>query len=403
MKTKVASLLVVLLIATTQLSAQQKITVEAQNDDISYNLDLKAVASIFGDSKDLEEFEMKLNDYDSQISNLDLNNDGEVDYLRVIETTEKNINVVVIQAVLDRDVFQDVATIVVDRSISNRTVVQVIGDPYMYGNNYIIEPIYYRTPLIYSYFWGRNYRTWNSPYYWGYYPSYYHNRRPFAINIYLSNIHTHINSRYDYRYSNTWRNDNSYRLHNSISRNDYYKVHPDRTFSKRNDKVVNKYDFEKNNKTESARRTTSSYNNNSSGSRNQSSSRNTSPTWSGGQTIQRSSSATNGSRSNDVRRTSNTTTTVTRPVQTDSRRNNSSQNTVTTNSSRTNTYTTPSSNTKSVDSRKTTPTVVNRPVPTVRSSSTPKVTTKTATPSRATESTPATEKTTKSSTSTNRR
>ena len=76
MKTTVASLLVVFSLMTTLCMAQKDITVTAQNSDISNNLDLKAVATAFGESKDLQEFEKKLNDYDSQISNLDLNKDG---------------------------------------------------------------------------------------------------------------------------------------------------------------------------------------------------------------------------------------------------------------------------------------------------------------------------------------
>ena len=158
MKTKLASLLMVLFLTTTiQLSAQRRVTVEAINNDISYSLDLKAVASIFGDSRTLEDFERRLNDYDAQISNLDLNSDGEIDYLRVIETSENNLHLVVIQAILDRDVFQDVATIVVERDRNRRTYVQVIGDPYMYGYNYIIEPVYLRTPRIFSWFWTPRY------------------------------------------------------------------------------------------------------------------------------------------------------------------------------------------------------------------------------------------------------
>jgi len=38
--------------------------------------------------ENLEDFEKKLNNPDTQISNLDLNEDGEVDYLRVIETSK---------------------------------------------------------------------------------------------------------------------------------------------------------------------------------------------------------------------------------------------------------------------------------------------------------------------------
>ncbi len=247
MKTKVASLLVVLFVSTISCTAQRTIRVEAQNDDISNNLDLQAVASTFGESRDLEDFERRLNDYDSQISNLDLNNDGEVDYLRVIENMENNVHVVVIQAVLDRDVYQDVATIVVERRPNRRTVVQVIGDPYIYGYDYIIEPVYVYAPPIYSFFWGYNYRRWYSPYYYGYYPRYYRYRHPFEVNIYLSHIHSHINHNHRYYYSDrSWyRNDNVNRLYNSVRRNDYATRYPDRNFSSRNNNISSKRDFDR--------------------------------------------------------------------------------------------------------------------------------------------------------------
>ncbi len=262
MKTKVAGLLVAILMTTTQCMAQRQITVEAQNNDISNNLDLKAVATAFGESKNLEDFEQRLNDYDSGISNLDLNNDGQVDYLRVIEKNENNVHVVVIQAVLDKDVYQDVASIVVDKDqYNNNTTVQVIGDPYIYGPNYIIEPAYIYTPSIFSFFWGANYYAWHSPYYWGYYPNYYHHRSPFELNIYMSNVYRHINHEQRYYYSNRVRNEYAERLHQSISRNDYATRHPDRTFSNRNENVRNKRDFEFNRNGQTVR---PNYQNNSS-------------------------------------------------------------------------------------------------------------------------------------------
>ncbi len=390
MKTKVASLLVVLMLAATQLSAQKRITVEAQSYDISDNLDLKAVASIFGDSRDLEEFEMKLNDYDSQISNLDLNNDGEVDYLRVIETSENDVHVVVIQAVLDRDVYQDVATIVVEKNRYNRTVVQVIGDPYMYGDNYIIEPVYYHTPSIFSFFWSRNYHRWYSPYYWGYYPRYYRYRRPFEVNIYLSNIHLHINSRYDYRYSTRRRNDYSIKMHSSIGRNDYYKVHPNNSFKKRNENAYNKNDFERSRNSESIRRSENSYNgsrenryernngnknnwnrsnenwnngnqnngNRDNQNRSYENSRNSSPTWNGGGTIQRNPSTSNGSRNNNEVRIE-----PSRPSQPMRSEPNRSENW--NNSSNNNNRSNSSSGSRSIETQRSSSPVVAKPAPTV--------------------------------------
>jgi hypothetical protein len=244
MKTKLASLLVVLVFTATQCLAQKRITVEAQNDDISNNLDLKAVSTVFGESKNLEDFERRLNDYDSGISNLDLNNDGQVDYLRVIEKNENNVHVVVIQAVLDKDVYQDVASIIVERDRDSNTTVQVIGDPYLYGDNYIIEPAYVYTPSIFSFFWGLNYFSWHSPYYWGYYPTYYRHRPPCEINIYMSNVYSHVNHNQRYYYTSSIRDSRAAAIRNSIRRNDYAVRYPDRTFSNRNANVRNKRDFE---------------------------------------------------------------------------------------------------------------------------------------------------------------
>ena len=244
MKARKVGMLVLILVTTTQCMTQKRFTVEAINNDISNNLDLKAVSTAFGESKNLEDFENKLNDYDSGISNLDLNNDGQVDYLRVVEKMENNTHVVVIQAVVDKDVFQDVATIVVDKDQNNNTTVQVIGDPYIYGANYIIEPAYYYTPSIFSFFWGPDYYGWHSPYYWGYYPAHFQHHRPYELNVYLSNVYGHINHNHQYYYSNTIRNQYAVNIRTTISRNDYATIHPERTFNTRNENVRNKRDFE---------------------------------------------------------------------------------------------------------------------------------------------------------------
>lgn len=246
MRTRIPGLMaIVLLAATMQTITAQRIQVEAVNNDISYYLDLKAIATIFGDSRDLEEFEQKINDYDSQISNLDLNSDGDVDYLRVIETSENNTHLVVIQAILDKDVYQDVATVVVERDRYRRSYVQIIGDPYIYGSNYIIEPVFYHTPYIVSWFWSPRYHSWYSPYRWGYYPRYYHYRHPLHIDIYLSHIHGCINHSHYYRYNNSWRSDHAYNMYNSVRRNDYSVRYPDRSYSRRNADVSNRYEMDK--------------------------------------------------------------------------------------------------------------------------------------------------------------
>ena len=120
MKTKLLLLSLLTFVFATQIQAQNRTSVNAMNAEISDNLDLRAVASIFGDSKDLQDFERRLNDPELQISNLDLNNDNEVDYLRVIETVENRTHLIIIQSVLDEDVYQDVATIDVEKGRNNK-------------------------------------------------------------------------------------------------------------------------------------------------------------------------------------------------------------------------------------------------------------------------------------------
>ena len=224
--------------------AQEKTTVTAKNSDISDNLDLRAVATVFGDAKDLEDFERRLNDPKTQISNLDLNNDNYVDYLRVIETVEGNVHLVVVQAVLEKDVFQDVATIEVERDSNNRVQVQVVGDVYMYGTNYIYEPVYVHTPIIYNTFWVGNYRPYYSSWYWGYYPSYYSYWNPFPIFRYRNHIHVHINFGHSYHYVSHRRCASVYNNYYGRRGNGYERRYPNRSFAHRNSGYSNRHELD---------------------------------------------------------------------------------------------------------------------------------------------------------------
>lgn len=220
--------------------AQDVTTVEAKSSDISDNLDLEAVASIFGEAKDLEDFEKKLNDPELQISNLDLNEDGEVDYLRVLETSEKDVHVVTIQAVIGKDQFQDVAVISVEKDDKGETTVQVVGDVYMYGPDYIIQPVYVHPPVIWVWFWGPLYSPWRSPWYWGYYPPYYRPWAPFPPHRYRTNVHVHINVNNSYHRTNVRVSNTSVKIQERNRSNDYGRSNPDRSFEKRNDGAKNR-------------------------------------------------------------------------------------------------------------------------------------------------------------------
>lgn len=224
------------LLLPTLSYADKTVTVTATSSDISENLDLKTVATLFGQAKDLEQFEQLLNDPDSAFSNLDLNADGEVDYLRVIETADNNRHLVVVQAVLAKDIYQDVASIFVEKDEATQSVtVQVIGDEYIYGTNYIIEPVYIHRPLIYDWFWGTAWVCWHSPYYWGYYPHWwrpYYCVDPFVYwnHCYWHHYHYPICS-----YRTGHHHHPHYRpMHQHVGRNDFATRHPERSFATRN-------------------------------------------------------------------------------------------------------------------------------------------------------------------------
>jgi hypothetical protein len=234
MKTKIVILVLALCTSYFNSRAQRMTTTtRAASYDISQNLDLDAVSSIFSDSKDLQDFEYRLNDPDNRISNLDLNQDGYVDYLRVVETTNDRNSLVVVQAVLDKDVYQDVATIEIEREADGRHRIQVVGDPWIYGPNYIIEPVFVRTPLIFSFFWGPRYVAWSSPFYWGYYPRWFYSYRPYPTYRYNRHVNIYVDRRVTFNRINErhfYINDNNF---NNIRRRDFADRHPDRSFENR--------------------------------------------------------------------------------------------------------------------------------------------------------------------------
>lgn len=162
-----------------KLSGENKLS-EEEIETSEENLNLEDVAKIFGESSDLEDFEKRLNDTASKISNLDLNKDGEVDYLKVVEKVDGDTHTVYVQAAVSENTNKTVASIVVVKDSNNEVNMKVFGDETLYGSNYVIVPTYRRVPPVVTWFWGLGYRVWVSPYRFGYYPPYF---RPRAVII----------------------------------------------------------------------------------------------------------------------------------------------------------------------------------------------------------------------------
>ena len=193
MRIAAGALIILLSVTFSHVSADNVISVEGIENSQSENLDLRAVGSLFGRCENLEDFENQLNNPDLGISNLDLNGDGQVDYLRVVETVRGDIHLITLQAVIGENQFQDVATIEVEKNNEEEVTVQIIGDAGIYGEDYIIEPTY-ATPLVLPLlFWANHYRPWRSPFRWGHYPNRYRPWSPYPLALYQSNVQIQIN------------------------------------------------------------------------------------------------------------------------------------------------------------------------------------------------------------------
>ncbi|MCB0801414.1 MAG: hypothetical protein KDB91_13000, partial [Bacteroidales bacterium] len=88
------------------------------------NLNLYAVMKLFQESETLEAFERSLNDENSRINNLDLNNDGYVDYITVSDYVNGEDHTIVLRSVLDRNESQDVAVFTVEKLRNGEVMIQ---------------------------------------------------------------------------------------------------------------------------------------------------------------------------------------------------------------------------------------------------------------------------------------
>jgi hypothetical protein len=258
MKNSILTPVLVLLLATGTMA-------RAQAQDAEYlglpgdNLNLYAVMELFQKSETLEDFERNLNDENSRINNLDLNGDGHVDYIRVIDNVDGNVHNIVLQVAVNVRESQDVAVFTVWRESDDRVQIQLTGDESLYGRNYIIEPIFdegnrdqtpnpgytgntqtinghhvvvSRTtafeiatwPLV-RFIFLPTYIVWHSPWYYSYYPSYWHPWRPYYWDYYYG-YHYH-NYSYYYGHYRHWEDHRYPHWHDSYySRRTYsHDVH----------------------------------------------------------------------------------------------------------------------------------------------------------------------------------
>lgn len=217
------------------VSTTTTLTVTSYSTDLSFYLDLQAVAAAFAEARSVQEFENLLNSSRYMINNLDLNGDGYIDYLRVLETRQGYYHALLIQACVAPSLFQDVATLVAERR-SNALHVEVIGDPYLYGPNYIVRPVYVNRPPLWDAFGRPSYKPWCSPYHHGHWPSHYQRTKPVYLSHYQAYVNTYMKNHH-YCHVCDYPSHIFYKDYHVMvkphCRNDYRDQHPDKSFERR--------------------------------------------------------------------------------------------------------------------------------------------------------------------------
>ena len=160
-------------------------------------LDLYAVAEVFKVSENIAKFEEALNAPDSEINNLDLNENGEIDFIRTTEQVKDDTHLIVLQVPLGENDFQDVATIAVERESGDKYNLQIQGETTIYGENYYVVPANNNFSLwnVVRSIFSPNYRPYISSYNYRVLPNWWKIRHPVAVNLYQTRVGVFANRR----------------------------------------------------------------------------------------------------------------------------------------------------------------------------------------------------------------
>ncbi|MEI6412024.1 MAG: hypothetical protein WCR52_21715 [Bacteroidota bacterium] len=211
MKTNVKNMLLggfIAILSTLTLHAQD--TEPADSTGMpGDNFSLEGAIELFKKSESLEDFEKRLNAEDSNVNNLDLNEDDKTDYIRVVDRMEGDVHAIVLQVPIDEKESQDIAVIELEKTGAETAVLQIVGDEELYGKETIAEPyeeeatmkkggkngpaVAFQPVAIVVNVWlwpsvrwvyRPAYVAYVSPWRWAYYPTWYRPFRPRPWGVY---------------------------------------------------------------------------------------------------------------------------------------------------------------------------------------------------------------------------
>jgi len=175
------------------------------------NLDLYGVLDLFKSASTMEDFEKALNTESNQVNNLDLDKDGNVDYIKVIDRADSGVHAITLQVDITDKEAQDVAVIELEKTGNESADLQIVGDEDLYGEDYIVETAeaesisnegkltsgFMQSKVVVVNVWGwpcvrhvyaPGYVVWVSPWRYRVYPPYYRPWRPVAWRVHHGRV-----------------------------------------------------------------------------------------------------------------------------------------------------------------------------------------------------------------------
>jgi hypothetical protein len=179
------------------------------------NFSLQGALQLFQDAASPEAFEEAINKEGNHVNNLDLDEDGNTDYVQVVSKMDKDAHVFILQVAVSEKETQDIAVIELEKTGSEIAMIQIVGDEDIYGEQIIVEPdsgddaasidfinnsnlrgpnapFEYDAPGIIINVWlwpsvrfvfAPVYRPWISPWRWDHHPAWWKPWKPYGWNV----------------------------------------------------------------------------------------------------------------------------------------------------------------------------------------------------------------------------
>jgi len=207
---KILTLLFVILAGTSGFCQE-----EERPENTGDNFSLEGALALFKKAATIEEFEQLINDENNNVTNLDLNNDGQIDYIVVDDIQEVDTHAIVLSTFLNETEKQDIAIIGIEKTGANEATLQIEGDADLFAENTFVEPseftekvtggkgpiassINFTAIAVNVWFWpsvqfiyAPRYMAWHSPWRWALYPKWWKPWKPFRHSIFYSRCAPH--------------------------------------------------------------------------------------------------------------------------------------------------------------------------------------------------------------------